>query len=85
MSLEHIRCEVLTWDWREQTDLDRLARALTTVSGGSVHLRQVDTGSDQYAIVLSSSALSEHEAQAAYHEDLHFDDLLSLSDDEADQ
>lgn len=70
MTVEHIRYDVLSWDWRGQPDLDRLARALFTVSGGTVHLRQVETGSDQYAIVLSDKPLTEAEAYASYRENL---------------
>ncbi len=52
---------ILSWDWREQPDLDELAKALREVSGGSVHLHQVETGSDQYAIILSDRALRPNE------------------------
>lgn len=57
---------VLSWDWRAQPDLQQLARDLLRVSGGTVHLAEVDTGGDEYAIVLSSSPLSNAEAQAVY-------------------
>ena len=42
----------LTWDYREQPDLDDLARILAR---HGVHLEQVDTGSDQYEIRISST------------------------------
>jgi hypothetical protein len=58
--------EVLSWDWREQPNLDRLARIITDLSGGTVHLAQVDTGSDEYAIVLSDVPLSKVEAAEVY-------------------
>ncbi len=48
---------VVSWDWREQPDLDRLATALREVSGGTVHLHQVDTGGQEYAIILSDRPL----------------------------
>ena len=51
------RTAVLTWDWREQPDLDHLGRLICDLSGGTVHLHQVDTGSDQYAIVLATTKL----------------------------
>lgn len=60
------RTEVLTWGWREQPDLDRLARIITDLSGGTVHLVQVETGSDEYAIVLSDRALTKDEVDEAY-------------------
>jgi hypothetical protein len=58
--------ELLTWDWRGQPDLDELARILLEVSAGTVHLHQVDTGGDEYAIVLADRALSDREALDVY-------------------
>lgn len=57
---------VLTWDWREQPDLDRLAAHVRELSGGKVRITTVDTGSDQYAIVIADRALTADEAYAAY-------------------
>ena len=57
---------VLTWDWREQPDPDELARAVRDVSGGTVHIRQVDTGSDQYAIVVAAADLDDEAVQDVY-------------------
>ncbi len=48
---------ILSWNWRGQPDLERLATALREVSGGAVHLHEVDTGSDEYAIILSDRPL----------------------------
>lgn len=58
---------VLSWDWRGQPDLDRLAAELLRVSGGTVHLHQVDTGGDDYAIVVADRPLTSAEAAAVYH------------------
>lgn len=60
------RTEVLSWDWKEQPDLDRLARIIADLSGGTVRLTQVYTGSDEYAIVLSDVPLSKVEAAEVY-------------------
>jgi hypothetical protein len=57
---------VLSWDWREQPNLDELARAVREVSGGTVHVAQVDTSSDQYAIVVSTVALDGPAVVDAY-------------------
>lgn len=57
---------VLSWDWREQIDLDDLATAVREVSGGRAHVTQVDTGSDQYAIVVADRKLTHDEAVAAH-------------------
>jgi len=59
----------LTWDWREQPDLDQLAAAITDLSGGTVHLHQVQTETDQYAVVLSTADLSAEQAYDIYWKD----------------
>lgn len=60
------RSTVFTWDWREPPDMEQLAQILHNVSGGTVHLRMVETGSDQYAAVISAADLGEAGAQATY-------------------
>jgi hypothetical protein len=57
---------VLSWDWREQPDLDQLGRIIADLSGGRLHLRRVDTGSDEYAVVVADSPLSEWDAARVY-------------------
>jgi len=56
------RTYALTWDCRQQPDLDELAKAIEVLSMGRVHLTQVDTGSDEYAIVLAARPLDAEEA-----------------------
>lgn len=55
---------VLTWDWREQPDLIALANILRDMAG--VQLYRVDTGSDQYAIVLADRDMTEDETRVAW-------------------
>lgn len=57
---------VLTWDWKEQPDLDDLARIVHDVSQCHVHLYQVDTGSDQYALVVARNPIGSQAAHDAY-------------------
>jgi hypothetical protein len=57
---------IISWDWCEQPDLAVLARAVYAVSGGLVHITQVDTGDDQYAIVVSDRPLGVLEASDLY-------------------
>ncbi len=57
---------LLTWDWREQPDLKELGRALAEVSGGRIHLAEVETGDDQFAIVIADAPVSEAEATEIY-------------------
>jgi hypothetical protein len=51
---------ILSWDYGEQPDLDRLAAAVRDMSGGAVHMHEVDTGSSDYAIVVAPTQLDEH-------------------------
>lgn len=61
---------ILTWDYREQPDLDALGEAIRTLSRGAVDLRAVpDTGSDSYAVVVADHPLTDAEAQEAW--DVH--------------
>jgi len=63
---------VLIWAWREQLPLDQLARALHDLTGAAVGLHEVDTGSDQYAIVLTTKPMTAGQAKAVY--DRHQED-----------
>ena len=58
--------EILSWDWRQQPDLDALGAALRRVSGGAVNLHKVNTGSDEYAIVLAAEPLDGAQVAEAY-------------------
>jgi len=60
---------VLSWDCRQQPDLDELAKAIQVLSMGRVHLTQVDTGSDEYAIVLAGRPLDAEEAYRVWFGD----------------
>lgn len=62
---------VLTWDWKEQPDVDALASAVREVSGETCHIRAVDTGGDEYAIVVSHDQLDRDEVQHAWLAHLH--------------
>jgi hypothetical protein len=57
---------LLTWDWKEQPDPAELARILSELTDGMVHLIEVDTEDDQYAWVLSTEPTSAAEATALY-------------------
>ncbi len=50
---------VLSWDWREQPDLEKLAEAVRKVYGG--YLYEIETHLDDYAIVLSTTPLDAAE------------------------
>lgn len=55
---------ILSWDWAEQPDMDDLAEAIRDLFGG--HLYKVNTGSDDYAIVLSRTALDDDAVAEAW-------------------
>lgn len=57
---------VHTWDWRSQPDLDAIADDIREMSGGTLHLTEVNTGNDEYAIVLSLRELTAGEARYVY-------------------
>lgn len=54
---------VHTWGWKEQPDLDALRLNLAELG---VYLREITTGSDQYAIALSGTPITQAEADDAY-------------------
>lgn len=56
----------ITWDVRESPDLHELAAAIRVVSGGTVHLVEVDTGCDDYAIAVADRALTQQQAYDAW-------------------
>lgn len=62
------RTAVVVWDWKEQPDPDRLAAAISRVSASAVHAVFPDTGSDEYALVLSDQPLTPEAAARLYHD-----------------
>jgi hypothetical protein len=59
--------EILTWDVREQPDLDKLAKLVRDLSGDTVHLTPVDdTGCDEYALIVDVRPYEQSEATEAY-------------------
>ena len=65
------RHELLTWDWKEQLDIDAVHAAMKSVFNGH-NIPDVnmvpDTGGDEYALLVSSEALSLDEVQSIYDE-----------------
>lgn len=60
--------EVLTWDWKEQLDMADLASALRRL-GSRIRVYEVDTGSDQFAFVLSTEDLTEEQVAEVWHKE----------------
>lgn len=59
---------VFSWGWREQPDMTAIAAAVTEMSGGGqVFMREIETGSDQYAwVVFCGDELTAEQAYRLY-------------------
>jgi len=64
----------MTWDWKEYLDLDELSKVLHQLSEGGINLYQVETGSDQYAIVISRGELNEEQVAQINYDYWHKDE-----------
>lgn len=61
---------VISWDWKDQADMAAVAAAVTELSAiGQVFMREIDTGGDCYAWVLSNTELTEQQASDEYFDD----------------
>ncbi len=60
--------QVVTWDWKEYAPMDLIGRAISLVSRDQVHVYEVDTGSDQFAIVVSNGVLNETQVAEIYND-----------------
>lgn len=58
--------EVISWDWRQQLDLEKLGEVVRRVSGGSCDITPIDTGSDDYAVVITDHLVDRDEARHLY-------------------
>lgn len=63
---EQLIMKLMTWDWKEQVDLEQLGQIVTEISGGTVHLYEVDTESDQYGLIVSRDELTQDQVQALW-------------------
>lgn len=61
-----IRVGIITWDHAEQPDPDRLAVILSELSGGLLHVRRPDTGSDQYALMVATRPLDQQQTDTVF-------------------
>lgn len=58
---------LFSWDWRDQPNLDAIAAAVTELSAnGRVFMREIDTGDDSYAWVISDAELTDEQAYRLY-------------------
>ncbi len=61
-----IRAAAMTWDCGQQPDLDVLAAHIHDLSAGALRLHQVDTGGNEYAIVLATTPLTVTQAAEVF-------------------
>ena len=59
--------ELISWDWKEAAPVDEIIAAIRRVTGvPNLFMRDVDTQSDQYAVVISDAEITDGEADAMY-------------------
>lgn len=63
---DQVRTAIVSWDWREQIDVDELFMALAAVSDGKLYAQDIDTGSDQFAVAISTGSLTQEQLKAEY-------------------
>lgn len=63
--LDDTKTSCISWDHKEQINIDELAEALKA-AGFKGHISQVETGNDQYAIVVTNDDCTSEEAQDWY-------------------
>lgn len=62
-----MNARVFSWDWKAQPDMATIAAAVMEVSEtGPVWMREINTGSDQYAWVVSGAELTDEQAWHLY-------------------
>lgn len=55
---------VYTWDHNQQPPLDGIADLIDQLTDGKITMRELDTGSDQYAWLITDKALRPRELAA---------------------
>lgn len=62
------RSRVVTWDWREQPSIEDLRQAIAWASDDEVHIYEVKTGNDEYAVVISNGTFGKAEVDEIYQD-----------------
>lgn len=58
---------VFSWDYRGQPDMAAIAAVVTELSAnGQVFMREVETGTDSYAVAVSDAELTDEQAYRLY-------------------
>ncbi len=64
-----LRTRVLCFDWKANVDVNALADDLEHVSGGTVHLHEVDYGTEDTWAILSNQPLTAGQALEIFEAD----------------
>lgn len=61
---------ILTWDWKEQPNMEELAEIVTgmTTPPATLYMATADTGSDEYAVVFATQPINDARATQVYEE-----------------
>lgn len=67
---------VHTWDWKEQPDWDSISAIINEFqeSGEEIAIENIDTGSDEYAVVLSTKDIPKDLVDQAYQQYYEWED-----------
>lgn len=58
--------KIITWDWKDPDPVDYVAKAVLEVSGGTIRVYEIDTESDQVAVLVSNAELSDSQVAEMY-------------------
>jgi hypothetical protein len=65
---EHLPISLITWDWKEQPNWDYVLKAIDKAQSfnAGVKIFEIETNSDEYAIIIGTSNVSKSEADRYY-------------------
>jgi len=61
-----MKIEVIRWDWKEGPPVEEIARAVESVSRSRVWVHNVDTGSEDYVMVIADRELTPEQVAEVY-------------------
>lgn len=61
-----MKIEMVTWELKDGTPVEEIARAIQSVSRNRVWVHNVDTGSEDYIMVIADRELTPEQVAEAY-------------------
>ncbi len=58
--------KIVTWDWKDPDPVEHVAKAVLEVSDGAIRVYEIDTGSDQIAVLVSDTELNDSQVAEMY-------------------